>query len=160
MKFKVSYRVSVKTESVRDLLQEDDDPDSREHSRDHGGWEVVRNNPRPGEAEGELNQSREDDRYEEDIESAEVLDRGQDNDGESRGWTGDSEHRPTETSNDEPAYDPGDESGNERGPGGQRDPEAQRDCNQKNHQSGRDVRLQGCEKTRGMLHVFTDGCGL
>ena len=84
----VTLGVGVVTDRVRNLLEDDEQPDAREHPLDHGRREEVPDDATAREAEQHLHGARDHDRGEEEVEplldAAEVLDGGVDDDREAR----------------------------------------------------------------------------
>jgi hypothetical protein len=135
----VELVAGVPADGVGDLLQDDQQADSGEHSLDHGRGKEVGEGAGPQQAEHDLEHAREHHRQQERLEAAEILDRAEHDDRETGGGTRDAERRAAEAADHDPADDARDESGEERGAAREGDAEAERDGHEEDHDSRRDV---------------------
>ena len=124
---------------MRDLLQDDQQADAREHPLDHGGREEVSEDARAGDAEEQLEDARQDDGDQEGLVAAEGVDRLEDDHRQSGRRARDTQGRPAERADEDAADDSGDQAGEERGTGGQGDAEAERHGHEEDDDSGGDV---------------------
>jgi hypothetical protein len=144
----IAFRVGVPAKGMGDLLQDDQEPDSRQHSLDGGGWKEVPEDTGLRDAEGNLESPGEDDGEKKCLKATQGVDRLEDNDGKARRGPRDAERRSTQHADDDSTDDARDEAGKERGPAGQRDAETQRNGDEENH----DTRGEVMSDFTGDLH--------
>ena len=137
------FVVGVAAEEMGDLLEDQDHADRGEKPSDHArGHERLDEAPL-GQAERDLDQPGEHHGQEQRLEGTERGDLGGHHGHEPGGRAGDHHLCAAQPAHDHSGHHPGDHTGDGRGPGGQRDPQAERQGHKKRdqpgHQIGRDM---------------------
>ena len=106
----VAKKVRIVSHQVRNLLEDQDEPDGCHHSFNYGVGHVVAYHAQLEQAHCDLYDAGKDDRHQKDFERAQVADRRQHHGGEARGRSRNAQRRPTEGANDYAAHHAGHDS--------------------------------------------------
>ena len=132
----VAFRIGIPSQGVRNLFEDDQEADARQHPFNHSGRKEVGEHAGAGGAECDLHEARKDDRDEEGFEASESIDRAGDDHGEAGGGARHAERRTAQGADQDATDDAGDESCEQGGATGERDPETQRNGDEENHNAG------------------------
>ena len=155
----VAFRVDIVTDGMRDLLEDDDDADGRQHALDDRGGKEVGQYARTGEAEADLQQAGQHHRDEEGLVTAERLDGGEDDGDEARGRSRNAERRAAQTADHQSTDDTGDDPGDQRRTAGERDAQAQGHGDEEDHDTGGKILAQMLEQGHGVTSPGLAGVG-
>ena len=109
----VALGVAVVADGVRHLLEDQRDPDAREHALDHRGRHVIRHRAGPRRAQQQLQPTGQHHRGKQPLEAAHLLNAQQDDGGEARGRAADHQRRTGQRPHHEAADHAGDHARNE-----------------------------------------------